>query len=51
MKDALLELECLKQNDLFSTVKRSTISDDTVTVLVFNVRLLSKHKGDIVRDD
>ena len=31
-KDALLEYELLKQNDLFSTIKRNAISGDTVTV-------------------
>ena len=37
-KDALLEYERLKQNDLFSTIKRNALSGDTVTVLVHNVR-------------
>ena len=32
--DALLEYEHLKQNYLFSTVKRNAVSGDTVTVLV-----------------
>ena len=41
----------MKENDLFSSVKRSTISDDTVAVLVHNVRLLSKYVGVIVSDD
>ena len=31
-KDALLEYERLKQNDLFSSIKRNAISCDTVTV-------------------
>ena len=42
-KDALLEYEHLKQNDLFSTIKRNAISGDTVTVLVLNVRSLPRH--------
>ena len=49
-EDALLEYERLKQNDLFSTITRSTISDDTITVLVHNVKSLSKHVHDIVSD-
>ena len=48
-KYTLLEYEPLKQNDLFSTIKRNTISD-TLTILVHNVRPLSKHV-DIVSDD
>ena len=42
---ALLEYECLKQNDLFSTIKINVISGDTVTVLVHNVRSLPRHLG------
>ena len=49
-KDALLEYERLKENDLFSTLKRSIISDNTITILVHNVRPLSKHINDIVSD-
>ena len=47
-KDALLEYERLKQNDLFSTVKRNATSGDTVTVLVHNVRSLPRHVDDIL---
>ena len=47
----MLEYKRLKQNDLFSTIKRSIISANTFTVLVHNVRLLSKHVVDIVSDD
>ena len=36
-KDAFLEYERLKQNDLFSTVISNAISCDTVTVLAHNV--------------
>ena len=50
-KDALLEYKRLKQNDLFSTIKRNTYSDDTLTILVVNVRSLSKHIDDRVSDD
>ena len=50
-KDALLEYERLKQNDLFSTVKRNAISWDTVTVLVHNVRSLPRHVDDILSDN
>ena len=50
-KDALIEYERLKQKDFFSTVK-STISDDTFTILFHNVRsLLRHHVDDIVSDD
>ena len=41
---ALVEYECLKQNNLFSLTKRNTISDNTVTALVHKVILLSKYR-------
>ena len=47
----MLEYKRLKQNDLFSTIKRSIISANTLTVLAHNVRLLSKHVDDILSDD
>ena len=47
-KDALLEYERLKPNDLFSTIKRNATSGDTVAVLVHNVRSLPRHIDDIV---
>ena len=50
-KDALLEHESLKQNDLFFTVKRNAISGDTVTVFVHNVRSLPIHVDDILSDN
>ena len=50
-KDELFEYERLKQNDLFSTTKRNNISDHTIAVFVYNVRLLSEHRDDIVSDD
>ena len=50
-KDGLLEYERLKQNDLFSTVKRNAIWDETVTVLVHNVRSLPRHVDNIISDD
>ena len=49
-KDALLEYECLKQNDLFSKAKRNNILNNTVTVFVHNARSLLKHIDDIVSD-
>ena len=49
-KDALLDYECLKENDLCSTLERIIISDDTITILVHNVRSISKHVKDIVSD-
>ena len=50
-KDALLEYEHLKRNYLFSAIKRNAISNDTVTVLVYNVRSLPRHVDDIVSDN
>ena len=50
-KDVLLEYERLKQNDLFSSVKRNAISCDTVTVLVHNVRSFPRHVDDILSDN
>ena len=49
-KDALFEYERLKQNDLFSTIKRNNTSDKTIIVFVHNLRSLSKHIDDIVSD-
>ena len=49
-KGVLLEYECLKQNYLFSTIKRNNISDNTITVFIHNVRSISKHVDDIVSD-
>ena len=51
IKDALLEYERLKQNDLFPTVKRNAISCDAVTVILHNVRSLPRHVGDILSDN
>ena len=48
-KDTLFE--SLKQNDLFSTIKKITTSDDTVTVLVHHVRSLSRHVDHTVSDN
>ena len=47
-KDALLEYECLKQNDLSFTVERNAILGDTVTVFVRNVRSLPRNVDDIL---
>ena len=47
----MLEYEHLKQNDLFSTIKRNAISGDTVTVLVRDVRPLPRHIDVIVSDN
>ena len=49
-KDALLEYERLKENDFFSMLKRGIIADNTITILVHNVRSFSKHVNDIVSD-
>lgn len=48
-KDALLEYECLNENDLLSSMKRNTISDNTLTIFVDNVRSLLKLVNDIVK--
>ena len=45
-KNRLLEYEPLKQNDLFSKVKRNAILGETLKVLVHNVRSLPKHVVD-----
>ena len=50
-KDAFLEHECLKGNDLFSTIKGNTTSDDTTTIIVRKMRSLSKIWDAIVSDD
>ena len=50
-KDVLLKYEPLKQNDLFSTIKRNAILGDIVTVLVPNVRSLPRNADDIVSDN
>ena len=47
----MLEYECLKQNDLFTKIKRNTISEDTLTVFFHNVRSLSKHVNGILSND
>ena len=49
--DALFENKHLNRNDLFSTIKRNNISDNTIVVFVHNLQSLSKHIDDIVSDD
>ena len=49
-RDALLEYKCLKQNDLFSTMKRNAISGNTITVFVNNVKSRPRHVNHIVSD-
>ena len=39
------------QYDLFSTIKRNTLSDDAFTIYVHNVRSLLQHADDVVSDD
>ena len=46
----MLEYERLKQNDLFSLVKRNAILGDTVTVLLHNEISLPRHVDDILSD-
>ena len=50
-KDPLLEYERLKQNELFSTIKRNNFSDSPLTILVLNVKSLSKHVDNIASDN
>ena len=45
-KDAWSEYEHQKQNDLFSTIKRNNVLDDSITVFVYNIQSLSKHIDD-----
>ena len=47
----MLKYKRLKQNDLFYKVKRNAISDDTVTVLVHNVRSLPSHVDRMLSDN
>ena len=46
----MLAYERLNKNVLYSTRRRNTISDDTLAILVYHVRLLSQHVDDIVSD-
>ena len=50
-KEALLKYECLKQNDLFSTIKGNAVSGNTVTVHARNVRSLQRQVDGIVSDN
>ena len=45
------EYDRLKQNNLFSTIKRNDISDDMITVFIHNVQSLSQHIDDVVSDN
>ena len=47
----MLQYKRMKVNDLFSIIKRNTISDDAIIVFADNVGLLSKHIDDIGHDD
>ena len=47
-KDAIWTPET---NGLFYAIKRNNISDNTITVFVYNVWSFSKHADDIVSDD
>ena len=42
--------ECLKQNSIFSKIKRNGTLSNTITAFVHNVWLLSKNIGDLVTD-
>ena len=47
----MLEYECLKQNDIFSTINGNAISADTVAVVVHNVRSLPRQVNDVISDN
>ena len=47
---ALQEYEGLRQNSIFENIEKICVTDDTITILLLNVRSLSKHAGDIKSD-
>ena len=40
---ALQEYERLRQNSIFENIKKICVTDNTITILLLNVRSLSKH--------
>ena len=49
-QEALAEYERLKNHSLFSEIKKNTVSNDTLTLLILNVRSLTKHVSDLAND-
>ena len=47
---ALQEYERLRQNSIFENIEKICVTDDTITILLLNVRSLSKHARDIKSD-
>ena len=44
---ALQEYERLRQNSIFENIEKVCVSYDTITILLLNVRSLSKHSCEI----
>ena len=47
----MLQYEHLNQNDLSTTIKKNTVSEDTLTNPVHKVRPYSKLVNDVLKDD
>ena len=47
---ALQEYERLCQNSIFENIEKIIVTDDSVTILLLNVRSLSRHAYDIKSD-
>ena len=47
---ALQEYERLRQNSIFENIEKICVTDDTITILLLNVRSHSKHVCDIKSD-
>ena len=47
---AFLEYERFCQNSIFENIEEICVTDDTITILLLNVRSLSKHARDIKSD-
>ena len=48
---ALQEYERLRQNSIFENIEKICVTNDTITILLLNVKSLSKHSCDIETDD
>ena len=47
---ALQEYERLRENSIFKNIEKIIVTDDSITILLLNVRSLSKHTCDIKSD-
>ena len=47
---ALQEYEQLRQNSIFENIENICVTDNTITILLLNVKSLSKHACDIKSD-